>query len=76
MVGWFVPGAGAFNLATGALLLLDAGQRALCAAGGDFAPSLFGGLVSDYLPPERTADLAHLGAEREALERLRSAGAH
>jgi len=72
---WFATGSGIFNLATAAILLLDAGQRALRAAAGDFAPSLFGGLVSDYLRPEREAYLAHLGAERDALARLRLTGA-
>lgn len=68
---WFVTGAGAFNLASGLVLFLDAAQRLLRVAAGDYAPSLFGGLVSDYLRPEREAYQAHLAAERAALQRLR-----
>ncbi|MGE0452474.1 MAG: hypothetical protein AB7O37_05240 [Vicinamibacteria bacterium] len=75
LAAWFATGSGVFNLATAAVLLVDAGQRTVRAAAGDFAPSLFGGLVSDYLRPEREAYLAHLAAERDALARLRRAGA-
>jgi hypothetical protein len=39
-------------------------------AQGRYAPSLFGGLLSDYLRPERLAYRAHRDAEREALATL------
>jgi hypothetical protein len=69
---WFFGGRGAFNVLTGALLLLEAGSRLWRTLDGRFAPSFLGSLFSDYLRPERVAYHAHRDAERETLAALRS----
>jgi hypothetical protein len=63
-------GAGTLGLLAGLLLIGDAIHRAWRALNGDFAPSLLGFPISDYLRPERTSYQAHLRAEREALRAL------
>jgi hypothetical protein len=56
---WFALGADIVNLPFGGLLLLDALQRLWRAQRGQYAPSLFGGLIAGYLPPERAPYHAH-----------------
>jgi hypothetical protein len=67
---WFVTGAGGFNLLTGLVLFGDAAQRLPRVLAGEPAPSWFGHLVSDYLPPERDEYLRHRDAERSALSSI------
>ena len=59
------------DLLTAGFLLFDGGRRLRAVSQGRYAPSLLGGLVSDYVPPERDAYHAHLAAEREARPALR-----
>lgn len=59
------------DLLTAGFLVFDGGRRMARIGQGRYAPSLVGGLVSDFLPPERHAYHKHLDAERQA--RLRPA---
>jgi len=70
---WFFAGPGMFNAATGVLFLGDGGFRLWHALRGEYAPSLVGGLIADYLRPERRAYHAHREAERKALDDIESA---
>ena len=70
---WFFFGAGFFNFASGMLLVGEAGYRLWLTLNDEFAPSLFGWAIADYLPPERAAYTAHRDAERAALLVLRAA---
>ncbi len=70
---WFFAGAGFFNFASGVLLVGEAGHRLWLTLNDEYAPSLFGWAVADYLPPERAAYHAHRDAERVALQTLRAA---
>jgi len=60
-------GSGLAGLLVGLALLLEGGLRLWRTARGSYAPSLLGGLIADYLPPERRAYHAHRAAERRAL---------
>jgi hypothetical protein len=55
-------------------VLGDGLLRLALAAGGSYAPSVFGLLISDYLRPERIAYHCHRDAERAALATGPSAG--
>ena len=61
------------DLATAGFLILDGGRRIARARQGSYGPSLVGGLISDYVPPERRVYHAHLAAERVAREPKRRA---
>jgi len=69
---WMLLGRDPFSLVTAILLFVDAGQRVWRTLRGDYAPSILGSLLADYLRPERLAYQAHLEAERKTLrERAR-----
>jgi hypothetical protein len=70
---WFATGLGPINTLVGILLAVDVGLRLWRLLHGEYAPSLFGGLISDYLQPERKAFHAHRDAERQALADLAGA---
>ena len=61
---WFVTGAGPMNWLSGLVLFGDAAQRLPKVLSGAPAPSWFGSLFSDYLPPERDEYIRHRDAER------------
>jgi hypothetical protein len=64
---WMLLGRDPFSVTTGLLLLGDSAYRIWRTLAGDFAPSLLGHIVSDYLVPERKAYQDHLQAERTTL---------
>lgn len=69
---WFVTGAGPMNWLSGLVLFGDAAQRLPRVLSGAPAPSLFGPLFSDYLPPERDEYARHRDAERAVLAGIES----
>ncbi len=56
---WFGTGWGPLNMLTGLVLAFDAALRALRLTRGEYAPSVLGSLIADYLRPERVAFQAH-----------------
>ena len=63
---WFFAGPGVLNFATGVALLVDGAQRLWRAQRGQYAPSLVGGFIADYVRPERHAYHLHRDADRRA----------
>jgi hypothetical protein len=70
----FLVRPSALDAATALFFGCDAVRRVMCVYQGRYGPSLLGGLVSDYLRPERRPYNVHREAEREARVRLRSLG--
>jgi hypothetical protein len=68
---WFLLGKGALVQATALICAFDGAQRLRLSLRGEYAPSLVGPALSDYMRPERIAYQAHLAAERAALLSLR-----
>jgi hypothetical protein len=68
---WFLVRPSPLDVATAAFFAFDGGRRVRRALSGRYGPSLLGGLVSDYLRPERRPYHAHLAAERAARAALR-----
>jgi hypothetical protein len=60
------------NWLSGLVLFGDAAQRLPRVLSGAPAPSLFGPLFSDYLPPERDEYVRHRDAERDVLAGIES----
>jgi len=67
---WWASGGEVAMLAAGLALAADGVLRLRLVARGEYAPSLFGGMLGDLFRPERRPYHAHLAAERDALASL------
>jgi hypothetical protein len=64
---WMLFGRDPFSVLTGLVLLAESSYRVWRTLSGDYAPSLLGLGLSDYLVPERKTYQEHLQAERSTL---------